>query len=599
LKYFLDDGEHGGVEGMKLGSDNSINRPVSVARFIEVLVLILMMFGSSTTFGDDSSQVIFTDITAQAGINHVHHKPVLDSKLDHIMPWMASVGAAASACDYDGDGFIDLYVTESKMGQPCHLYHNNGDFTFTDVAEKAGVAWVNEEHGTAMGSVFGDYDNDGHPDLYLIKWGCNRLFHNNGDGTFTEVTEASGTGDCGNANGVIFIDYDSDSDLDLYIGNYFPYVDLWHLENVRMMHDHYEGALNAGPNVLYRNNGDGTFTNAANELGIADSGWTLDVGCGDIDKNGTMEIFSANDFGRDRLYTYKGDEGFVDISVEAIGIDTRKGMNAEFGDYNNDGYLDIIVANITTDEYLKEGNVLHENIGDGTFVDVAVEMGCWHGGWSWGIKFLDFDNDGDLDIYNVNGFVTAGEENWWFDLAMFATDIAGDPEDANTWPAMGNKSCSGNEPSRLFRNDGFDGFTDIAAEAGVDDRGDGRGIAVADFDNDGDLDMFVANQGGPPVLYRNEIGNRSNWLQLELEGTAGNRDAVGAWIELTAGDLLMVRQISAGNGFACQEMRRVHFGLGQNEKVDKMEIRWPVGTVQVIENPEINLLIKIIEPVGG
>ena len=193
----------------------------------------------------------------------------------------------------------------------------------------------------------------------------------------------------------------------------------------------------------------------------------------------------------------------------------------------------------------------------------------------------------------------AGEESCWFDLAMFATDIAGDPADANTWPAMGNKSCSGIEPSRLFRNDGFDGFTDIAAEAGVDDRGDGRGIAVADFDNDVDLDMFVANQGGPPVLYRNEIGNRSNWLQLELTGTKSNKDAIGAWIELTAGDLLMVRQIVAGNGHNCQAMRRAHFGLGQSQKVDKIEIRWPSGTMQVIESPAINQIIKVEESADG
>ncbi|MFQ6008113.1 MAG: CRTAC1 family protein [Candidatus Zixiibacteriota bacterium] len=548
---------------------------------------------------EQPSERAFTDVTEQAGIKHTHQKCVLDPKLDHIMPWMAAVGAAAAAVDYDRDGFVDLYVTNSKMGQPNFLYHNNGDFTFTEVAEKAGVARVNDEHGASMGAVFGDYDNDGHLDLYVIKWGCNRLFHNNADGSFTDVTEASGTGDCGNANGVIFLDYDNDGDLDIYIGNYFPYVDLWNLENVRIMHDDYEAAQNAGANVLYRNNGDGTFTNVAFELNIADSGWTLDVGCGDIDKDGTLEIFTANDFGRDRLYTYKGTDGFVDISEQAIGIDTRKGMNAEFGDYNNDGYLDIYVANITTDEFLKEGNVLYENLGDGTFVDVAVETGCWHGGWAWGCKFLDFDNDGDLDIYNVNGFVTAGEEDWWFDLAMFATDIAGDPADANTWPPMGNKSCSGNEPSRLFRNDGLDGFKEIAAEAGVDDRRDGRAIAVADFDNDGDLDMFVANQGTKPVLYRNDVGNKMNWFQIELTGTKSNRDAIGAWIELTTGDLIMVRQVVAGNGYASQSMHRAHFGLGHRDKIDKVEIRWPSGTVQIIENPDINQLLKVVEPADG
>jgi hypothetical protein len=541
----------------------------------------------------------FTDVTEQVGITHTHHKPVLDEKLAHIMPWMACIGAAAAACDYDNDGDVDLYVTNSKLGYPGYLYRNNGDFTFTDVGEEAGVARVNESHGVSMAAVFGDYDNDGHRDLYIIKWGCNRLFHNNGDGTFADVTEASGTGDCGNANGVIWIDYDGDRDLDLYVGNYFPYVDLWNLEDVRMMHDHYEAAQNAGPNVLYRNNGDGTFTDVAPELNIADSGWTLDVGCGDIDDAGTMGIYSANDFGRDRIYVYKGKQGFVDVSENAIGIDTRKGMNAEFGDYNNDGFLDIIVANITTDEFLKEGNCLYESLGDGSYVDVGVETGIWHGGWSWGIKFVDYDNDGDLDIYNANGFVSAGEENWWFDLATFATAINGDPEDANTWPVMGDKSCSGHEPNRLFRNDGFDGFIEIAEEAGVDCRLDGRGIALADYDNDGDIDMFLTNQNAKPVMYRNDVGNKYNWLQLHLEGTKSNRDAIGAFIKLTAGDLFQVRQIAAGNGYACQQMRRVHFGLGDAQAVDKIEIRWPSGTIQVIESPGINKIITVVEPADG
>ncbi len=559
--------------------------------------LLLLMVGLATA--EEATERAFTDVTEQAGITHTHHKPVLDHKLDHIMPWMACIGAASAACDYDNDGDVDMYVTNSKLGYPGYLYRNDGDFTFSEVGEEAGVARVNEDHGVSMGCVFGDYDNDGHRDLYIIKWGCNRLFHNNGDGTFADVTEASGTGDCGNANGVIWIDYDSDSYLDLYIGNYFPYVDLWDLEDVRMMHDHYEEAQNGGPNVLYHNNGDGTFTDVAYELNIADSGWTLDVGCGDIDNDGSMEIYSANDFGRDRIYKYMGEEGFVDVSEQAIGIDTRKGMNAEFGDYNNDGYLDIIVANITTDEYLKEGNCLYENLGDGTFADVGVETGIWHGGWSWGLKFVDYDNDGDLDIYNANGFVSAGEESWWFDLAMFATDIFGDPEDANTWPLMANKSCSGYEPNRLFRNDGFDGFVEIAEEAGVDCRLDGRGITLADFDNDGDIDMFLTTQNTKPVMYRNEVGNRQNWLQLELTGTKSNRDAIGAFIKLYAGDLFQVRQIAAGNGYCNQRMRRVHFGLGDKESVDKIEIRWPGGTTQVIENPGVKKIISVVEPADG
>lgn len=577
----------------------TVNLSVLRRYFAVLIVVAWSVFPLSRSFSEETEQRLFVDITRQAGINHTHHKPVLDHKLDNIMPWMASVGAAAAAADYDRDGYVDLYVTQSRMGEPNMLYHNNGDFTFTDVAKEAGVAWVNEEHGVSMGAVFGDYDNDGHLDLYVIKWGCNVLFHANGDGTFTEVTEQSGTGDCGNANGVIFLDYDNDGDLDLYIGNYFPYVDLWHLENTRIMHDAFETSVNGGANVLYRNNDDGAFTDVAAELGIADSGWTLDVGCGDIDNNGTMEIFTANDFGPDRLFTFRGENGFVNISNEAIGIDTRKGMNAEFGDYNNDGWLDIYVANISTDEFLEEGNVLHENLGDGSFVDVAVETNCWDGGWGWGCKFMDFDNDGDLDIFAVNGFVSAGEEEWWYDLAVFATDIHTNPADAATWPMMGNKSCSGHEPSRLFRNDGFDGFVEIAAMAGVDDKRDGRGIAVADYDNDGDLDMYVANQNAAGVLYRNDIGSRSNWLEVDLTGTRSNRDAIGARLEIRIGDLIMIREIVAGNGYASQSSRRAHFGLGSHSVIDSLVIRWPAGGVQTLEKVEVNQILIVTEPSEG
>jgi len=541
-------------------------------------------------------QKAFTDITEQSGVGHEHHKPQLDSKLSNIMPWMASVGAAVAAGDYDNDGDIDLYVTNSQKGYKNALYRNDGNLTFSEVGEAASVAWVNEEKGGSMDAIFFDYDNDGNLDLYVVKWGTNVFFRNNGDGTFTDITDAAGVADTGNGNAAVAFDYNQDGFLDILIGNYFRTGDLWHLEDTRIMHDDFEKARNAGANVLYKNNGDGTFTNVAEMAGVADTGWTLDVGCADYDNDGDLDVYFANDFGQDKLYRNNGDGTFTDVTMESIGVDTKKGMNAEFGDYDNDGYLDIYVTNIMTQEYLMEGNIFYRNNGDGTFVDISRETQTLDGGWGWCAKFLDYDNDGDLDIYEVNGFVSAGAEEYWFDLATTVSIPEFDSSNAQNWPVMGNKSLSGYEPSRLFRNEGNDIFTDVAALAGVEDyRRDGRGIAVADFDNDGDLDMYVVNQGAKAVLYRNDIGNRNHWMLLKLIGTKSNREAVGARIKLTAGDLSQIREVDPGNGYASQSDRRVHFGLGHQEKIDRIEIRWPSGSTQVLTDMPVNQIITIVE----
>jgi hypothetical protein len=544
---------------------------------------------------------VFIDITEEAGVAHLHHKPVLDPKVTNIAGWLSSVGASAAAGDYDQDGDIDLYVSNSQKGHPNALYRNDSNeagtapLHFTDVAEKAGVAWVNEEKGGTMDVVFGDYDNDGDLDLYVAKWGCNLLFRNNGDGTFKDVTEFAGVGDCGNANAVIFLDYNLDGFLDLFVGNYFDYIDLWNLPHTRFMHDGFETSKNAGPNLLYKNNGDGSFTDVADEAGVQDRGWILAAGAADYDNDGDSDIYVANDFGPDKLFRNERDGTFTDVSDAAIGFDTKKGMNAEFGDFNNDGWIDIYVSNITTKEYLEEGNMLHRNLGDGTFINVALETGTYDGGWSWGAKFFDYDNDGDLDIYNVNGFVSAGEEEYWFDLATTVTLPEFDPIDTKNWASIGDKSLSGYEESRLFRNEGNEIFTEVAKEAGVNHNGDGRGIVVADFDNDGDLDLFIANQGQKAVLYQNEVGNRNNWVCLKLIGTNSNRDGVGTRVTMVSGSLTQIREKDGGNGYAAQSDPRLFFGLGKRKNIDRIEIRWPSGTLQTLKEVSINQFLTIRE----
>lgn len=520
------------------------------------------------------------EFSHESGLAVTHHKVLLDHKLDNIMPWMASVGAAVAAADFDNNGLVDVFVSSSGRNSTCHLFRNNGDGTFTDIAEQAGVADLNREGGV-MDAVWGDFDNDGWPDLYIVKWSVpNRLFKNNRNGTFTDVTETSGTGDTGNGNAAIWFDYNNDGLLDLYVGNYFPPVDLWHLHTTKIMQDDFEKARNGGRNVLYRNNGDGTFTNVAPELGVDDSGWTLDVGACDLFNTGQMDLYLANDFGQDMIYKNNGDGTFTNVTSHALPIDTRKGMSVDFADLDGDGYPDIYVANITRAGYLVEGNFLWHNNSNGTFTDYAMNLGVSNGGWGWGAKFVDLDNDGEMEIVALNGFVSAGPNDYWFQLGTMATTPGIIVEDARNWPAIGNSSISGYEPSRLFVKQGS-AYVDIAQKAGLNDLYDGRGLCIADYDNDGLPELFVANQGAPFLAYKNQPDKRNHWIGLRLIGNGkSNRDAIGARVTVSAGKRRWVKWVDPGSGFASQSDRRLIFGLGSLTNIDHIEIRWPDGRIE-------------------
>lgn len=552
----------------------------------------------------------FVEMTRQAGFTHVHHKPTLDKKLAPIMSWVASVGAAAAAGDFDGDGWVDLYVTDSAVGEPNRLYRNLGNGRFEDVAEKAGVARANDRDGTSMDCVWGDYDNDGRLDLYVAKWGRDILYHNNGDGTFSDVTARAFRDEQGrpgapwaNACAAVWVDYDLDGRLDLYVGNYFAPFDLWNLETTKIMHDDFEKARNAGRNFLYHNNGDGSFTEVAGKLGLDDPGWTLAVGAADINNDGWPDIYCADDFGPDQLFLNRGDGTFRDATEQSIGVDSKKGMNIDFGDIDGDGWLDMYVANITTKEYLKEGNMLWHNDAadkDGTpiFMDIGQEAGAYDGGWGWGAKFWDFDNDGDLDIIAVNGFITAGEGSYWYDLASW-TVTGQDVSDAANWPPIGDRSFSGHEPDRLWRNDGNKRFSEIAAQAGVADQRDGRGAVLLDYDNDGDLDLYVANQGAAGAFYRNDVGSSGHWLALKLSGSVrhgSNRGAVGARVTIVTPSGQQIRELDGGNSYCGQSDQRVFFGLGDDLTIDTLEIRWPSRRVQQLKNVRTDQLLVVSEP---
>jgi tetratricopeptide (TPR) repeat protein len=597
-----------------------VRRPGTAGRALPLALGLLAVWAgtgctggaSSTPLGvaEEPSPRLFTEVTREAGIDHRHLKPALDPKLDNIMAWVSSIGAAVAAGDYDNDGDVDLYLTTSRKGRPNRLYRNDGDGSFTEVGGPAGLADVNGDRGVSMDCVWGDYDNDGWIDLYLVRWGRDSLFHNDGNGTFTEVTDqlfrrpdgARGTA-WKNGAAALFLDYDLDGRLDLYVGNYFADHDLWNLETTRIMHDDFENSRNAGRNELFHQLPDGTFEDVAAALGVNDPGWTLAVGSGDVDNDGRPDLYTADDFGPDQLFLNDGEGGFTDVSEAALGFDTKKGMNVDFGDFDADGWIDVYVTNITTAEYLQEGNMLWRNNGiteDGTpsFTDVSLEAGTYDGGWGWGAKFFDFDNDGDLDIVAVNGFITAGEGNYWYDLASW-TVTGEDSTDARNWPAIGDRSFSGSESTRLWRNEGLGSFTERAVELGVDTRYDGRGIAYVDYDDDGDLDLVIANQDQPAQLLRNERSEaepRAHWLEVRLiadPATGTNRDAVGARVTAVTPDGLLVRERDGGNGYAAQSDPRLHFGLGALDRVELLEVRWPDGGYQYLENVAADREIRV------
>jgi hypothetical protein len=607
----------------------------------------------------------FTEVASESGCQNHHTMVKLSDRFANIMPWLSSVGAAVAAGDYDGDGFADLYVTNSGAGDPNRLYHNLKDGTFEEVAAQAGV---DRPGGASMHSVWGDIDNDGDLDLYVTKWAAtNTLYENRGGGVFADITERAGVGYWGYGNGATFLDFDRDGHLDLLVGNYFAAAvedpatgklvrnDLWNPVTTRVMHETFTHAANGGRNVLYRNRGDGTFIDLTDQAGLHFNGWTLAVGSADLDNDSWPDLYLANDFGPDELYFSTGAledpprfRPFIDGSGHpGIGADWWKGMNVDFGDVDGNGYFDIYVTNILAHKYkTDEGNMLWLNLADSqapgrpsrrSFRNVAPESGVDEGGWGWGAVFADFDLDGLLDIFAVNGFVTGDpERTYWYQLQEMVTQTKNQAADAADWPPMGDRDLCGYERSRLFLQhpapkppDGAASgdvpqFVEVAERTGIDDLLNGRGVAVFDLENDGDLDIYVANQGAPSCLYRNELRGTDrgtpHWLGLELVGrpeqrwegktvitAIGGREmattagAVGARVELTANGRRQVRDVPGGRGFASQSSPRLIFGLGDGPvTLEQLDIFWPSARRQKLAGAELASLLdrttRIVEP---
>lgn len=544
------------------------------------------------------------EVSHAAGINFVHQSPKLDPKLDPIMPEVASMGASVSIVDFDRDGWPDIYVTNSAIGSKNALYHNMHDGTFKDVAGEMGIADVNREGtGVSTGAVWGDFDNDGYEDLFLIKWGRPELFHNDQGHGFTRVTEQAGLPAWINANTAIWFDYDGDGLLDLFVGGYYAEdIDLWHLNTTRIMPDSFEYAKNGGRKYLFHNLGNGKFEEVSAKVGIDSRRWALAAAAADLRGSGHPDLFVSNDYGVSELYFNDG-KRFHEVGEQTgVGFAPKSGMNAAFGDILNQGRYAVYVSNISEDGILIQGNNLwvpKEGTAGSSiqYQNLARDFGVELGGWSFGAQFGDLNNDGTLDLYLTNGYISLDRNrSYWYDFSKVAGGNSTIIGDAKNWPAFDGRSLSGYQTKRLWLNDGAGKFVDVAQAVGATDTYDGRSVALVDLWNRGVLDIVVANQNGPLLLYKNTVAPENQWIEFELEGTTSNRSAIGAQVTLFWNGQQQVQEVSGGSGFAAQNDRRLHFGLGKNPHIDRAVIRWPSGKIQTLDAPSTNQLHGIKEP---
>jgi len=451
-----------------------------------------------------------------------------------------------------------------------------------------------------MGSVWGDFDNDGREDVLVYRYGYLALFKNVDGHHFQDVTEAAGLRRWVNSNGAIWVDYDRDGRLDLYVTAYFRNdVDLWHLSTTRIMHNSFEFATNGGKNLMFHNLGNGKFEEVTDKLGVGSTRWTLAAAAADLNEDGWPDIYLANDYGPEELYINDHGKRFT-LQTPGLESESKSGMAVALGDVFNRGHLDVFVTNISEKGYLFQNNNLRVNEltdpGRRRFHNVADPVVA-DAGWAWGAQFGDLNNDGTNELFVVNGFISDDPKtNYWYSMSKIAGANARLFEDAKTWPAFGRASLSGFEPSRVYLNRGLSGWADAAKSVGATDLYDGRAVAFADLSNRGALDVIIANQNQPAVLYRNQPDSTNHWIELALTGTRSNHSAIGAEVVLETSGIKQRRVVDGGMGFASQNDRRLHFGLGHTEWVDRIVIHWPSGAQQVLTNPTVDKVHAITEP---
>lgn len=546
---------------------------------------------------------VLQDETDAAGLDFVHQAPRIDKRLEHIEPQVAAMGAAVSVVDFDRDGWQDFYVTSSAPGSQNRLYQNQRDGTFADVAADVGLSDLNRPGtGACMGSVWADLDNDGFEDVLVYKWGQSELLRNNGGKSFEPVTQTAGLPAWSNVGAATFLDYDRDGLLDVFLAGYWPDdVKLEQLAHTRIMPESFEYAKNGGRKLLLRNKGDWQFEDVTQQVGIDSTRWTLAVVAADFNNDAFPDLFLANDYGVSELFLNEGGTAFREVGKEAgIGYAPKSGMNAAIGDVLNQGRLAIYETNISEEGVLIQGNNLWLPSGNDDslkFDNLASVMGVEIGGWSFGAQFGDLNNDGFVDLYLTNGYVSGDPgTSYWYDFSEITGGHSKIISDAKNWPAMKGRSLSGYQQKHLWLNDGAGRFLDVAPLVGVDDRHDGRAVALADLDNNGTLDVLVANQHGPLLLYRNRVAASQHWIDFELDGSKSNRSAIGAQVRVWWNGQQQLQELTAATGYAAQNQRRLHFGLGDQTDIDRVTIRWPSGTEQTIEHPAVDTVHQVEEP---
>ena len=406
-----------------------------------------------------------------------------------------------------------------------------------------------------------------------------------------------------NANTAVWFDYDGDGLLDLFVGGYYPEdVDLWHLKSTRMMPDSFEYARNGGRKYLFHNLGNGRFEEVSAKLGIDSRRWALASGAADLRGTGHQDLFVANDYGVSELYLNDGKRFHEAGEQTGVGFAPKSGMNVAFGDVFNQGKYSVYVSNISEDGALIQGNNLwvpREGTAGSSikYDNLARDMGVELGGWSFGAQFGDLNNDGNLDLYLTNGYVSLDRNrSYWYDFTKIAGGNSSIIGDARDWPAMDGRSLSGYQQKHVWLNDGAGKFVDVAQAVGVTDTYDGRAVALVDLWNRGVLDVVVANQRGPLLIYKNTVTPENGWIEFELHGKQSNRSAIGAELTLSWNGQEQVQQVSGGCGFSAQNDRRLHFGLGQNPQIKDAVIRWPSGKMQTLTNLTPTKLFTIEEP---
>jgi hypothetical protein len=549
----------------------------------------------------------FTDIAAQAGLGGAIN---VFGDVTHKQYIVEETGCGVALFDYDHDGWLDIFfVNGTRMAvvepqnQPANfLFRNNRDGSFTDVTEKAGLA----RSGWGQGCCVGDYDNDGYDDLVVTYWGGIVLYHNNGDGTFTDVSEKAGLMQDGRMRrwntGCSFLDYDRDGHLDLFVANYVNFDPKVTPQAGSSQYCRYFGlpvgcgpqGMSGGTNILYRNRGDGTFEDVSERSGVSvprgplaptfvSDQWVpagsygLGVCAADFDNDGWPDIYVACDSVPSRFYHNNRNGTFEEVGRE-IGCALNEngmpqgGMGIAVGDYDCDGWLDIVKTNYSD----QTANLYHNN-GDGTFYDAVFQAGL--GGntkyLGWGVGLFDFDNDGWADIFMSNGHV---------------------------FPEVDTRRLHVTFKQRrlVYKNVGKGRFVDITSDVGsaVTEPHSSRGTAFGDFDNDGDVDVVIVNMNEPPSLLRNDCSSKNNWLKVKCIGTKSNRSAIGARVRVVTGKHSQISEVMSGSSYMSQNDFRLHFGLGRAKQVDLVEVRWPLGLLESFKNVDANQLLVLQEGHG-